>query len=109
MATYPVLPTRSGADPQPINQVEIDRAEDGSGYGRSFFASDKMRFSLEHPWITAAQKTALDAFYSANRLLDFDYESPASGAMHTCIFAKAPAYTFQRPGYWTARVEMEEI
>lgn len=109
MATYPTLPVRHGADPKPINQVEIDRAEDGTGYARSFYSADKMHFSLEHPWLTTAQKAALDAFYSANRLLDFDYESPASGMTHTCIFAKAPAYEYHRPGFWTARVEMEEV
>lgn len=109
MATYPTLPTRAGGDPQPIGGIEIDRAEDGTARGRSFYSSDKAKFSLEHPWLTAAQKTTLDNFYSANRLLAFDYASGMSGATHSCLFSRPPAYIYQRGGYWTAKVEMEVV
>lgn len=109
MATYPTLPTRAGGDPQPIDSIEIDRAGDGSARGRSLYSSDKARFSLEHPWLTAAQKSTLSAFYTANRLIPFNYISGMSGATHSCLFSKPPAYTYQRGGYWTAKVEMEEV
>lgn len=109
MATYPTLPTRSGGDPQPINGIEIDRAEDGTARGRSFYGSDKVRFALEHPWLTAAQKATLAAFYTANRLIPFNYASGSSGATHNCLFAKPPAYIYHAGGYWTAKVAMEEV
>ena len=110
MAAYPTMPTRVGADPEPINQIEIDRAEDGTGYGRSFFSSDKMRFSLEHPGLSATQKAELEAFYSTNRLLDFDYASPSSGDTHTCIFVKKPQFERGQGGlFYTAHVQIEEV
>lgn len=109
MATYPTLPTRAGGDPQPIDSIEIDRAEDGTARGRSFYVCDKARFSLEHPWLTSSQKTTLAAFYSSNRLIAFDYVSGMSGATHSCLFSKPPAYSCQRGGYWTVKVEMEEV
>ncbi len=108
MATYPTLPTRAGGDPQPINGIEIDRAEDGTARGRSFHSSDKVRFSLDHPWLTSTQKAELAAFYTTNRLIEFDYESISSGATHSCLFSKPPAYIYQPGGYWSAKVEMEE-
>ena len=109
MATYPTLPTRAGGDPQPINGIEIDRAEDGTARGRSFHSTDKVRFSLEHPYLTATQKATLAAFYTTNRLLAFDYVSTSSGATHSCLFSRPPAYAYQAGDYWTAKVEMETV
>lgn len=108
MATYPTLPTRRGSDPQPINGIEIDRAEDGAARGRSFHSADRVRFSIEHPWLSSTQKAALAAFYTTNRLLAFDYVSISSGATHSCLFSKPVAYEFHRSGFWSAKVEMEE-
>lgn len=109
MATYPTLPTRAGGDPQPIDSIEIDRAEDGTARGRSFYSSGKVRIPLEHPCLNVAQKATLAAFYSANRLIPFDYVSGMSGgATYSCLFSKPPAYTYECEGVWTAKVEMEE-
>jgi hypothetical protein len=108
MATYPTLPTRAGGDPLPINGLEIDRAEDGTARGRSFHDSDKVRFSLEHPFLTSTQKAMLAAFYTTNRLIEFDYVSISSGSTYGCLFSKPPAYIYQPGDFWTAKVEMEE-
>ncbi|CAH1387015.1 hypothetical protein [Candidatus Nitrotoga sp. M5] len=109
MATYPTLPTRPGGDPKPINGIEIDRAEDGTARGRSYHSSEKSRFVLDHPWLTFAQKDALATFYATNKLIPFDYYSITSAATHSCLFSAPPAYEYHASGYWTAKVEMEEV
>lgn len=109
MATYPTLPTGYGADPAPINAIDIDRAEDGTARARSFYATDKFKISIDHPDLTAAQKAVLDAFYSTNRLLAFDYVSVNSGLTYSCLFTRAPAYTYIVAGHWSARVDVEQV
>lgn len=108
MATYPTLPTSPGSDPEPINKIDIDRAEDGTARGRAY-GSDKHRMQLEHPWLTAAEKATLAAFYSANRLLPFDYVSPCDGVSRAMLFSKPIAYRREVGQYWTAKVEAEEV
>jgi hypothetical protein len=109
VAAYPTLPTSYQSDPRPIKGTAIDRAEDGTARVRSYFASDKVSFSIKHEWLSASQKATLDAFYAANRMLTFDYTSPADSVTRTCVFTAPIAYT-RRPGnYWDATVEMEQV
>lgn len=105
---YPDLPTAYGSDPKPIAMIKIDRAEDGSARGRAV-GGDKMIIPLEHPYLSSADKTTLDAYYAANRLLEFDYVSKADGNTYTCMFAKAPRYEVHPGSRWTATVELEEV
>jgi hypothetical protein len=109
MATYPDLPTARGSDPEPINTLDIDRAEDGTGRGRSYYAADKVKITVEHPLITAAQKTTLAAFYTSNRLVTFTYLSPSDSVSRTMLFAAPPAYVNRPGGRFDATVEMEEV
>lgn len=108
MATYPTLATAYGSDPQPLAQIKVDRAEDGSARGRSL-GNDKTRFKIEHPRLSSSDKATLDAFYSANRLLEITYVSPADGNTYTCLFARAPAWERHPGSFWTATVELEEV
>lgn len=103
---YPDLPTAAGSDPEPLAMTKLDRAEDGSARGRALGA-DKMSFKLEH-YVSAAQKATLDAFYVANRLLEFSYTSDSDGNTYTCLFAARPKYERLSPGLWRATVELEE-
>jgi hypothetical protein len=109
MAAYPTLPTSYQSDPKPIKSLTIDRAEDGTARVRSYFASDKVTFSIKHETLSSSQKATLDAFYAANRLLTFDYTSPADSVTRTCVFASPIAYTRQPGDYWDATVEMEQV
>lgn len=104
---YPDLPTAYGSDPDPIAMIKIDRAEDGGARGRET-GSDKVRFKLEHPRLSSADKATLVAYYAANRLLEFDYVSKVDGATYTCMFARAPRYEVHPGSRWTATVELEE-
>jgi len=108
MATYPTLSTAYGSDPDPLPSIDIDRSEDGTARGRAL-GNDKARFRITHRWLSAADKSTLDAFYSANRLLAFDYVSPADGATYSCIFVGKPKYERHVGDYWTATVQFEQV
>lgn len=110
MAAYPTLPTQRGSDPEPARGgLDIDRAEDGTARGRSWWAADKCQFKLVHPRLTAAERSTLDTFYAANRLVPFDYTSLSDGVTRTCIFAAAPAPKGEAGGRWTMTVELVEV
>lgn len=108
MAAYPTLPTEYGSDPVPATSLVIDRAEDGTGYARSF-GVDKVKFKLTHRRITAADKAVLDAFYAANWLLAFDYTSPSDNVLRSCLFAGQIAWKYEPGDRWTATVMVEQI
>ncbi len=107
MATYPTLPTEFGGDPTPESGLQIDRAEDGTARARAY-GGDRMKITIRHPWLTSAQKSTLDAFYSSNRLIPFDYTSVHDGVTRSCLFASGPKYKREFGDYWTASVEMVE-
>lgn len=109
MATYPVLKTAYKSDPAPLDKIQIDRAEDGTGRGRSFYASSKVAIKPMHPFMTAAERTTLDAFYAVNRLLEFNYACPASGITYVAMFAKPPVYEILPGGWFNGKTEMEQV
>jgi hypothetical protein len=108
MATYPDLMTAYQSDPEPINSISIDRAEDGTARGRAY-GDDKVKIKVVHPRLTSANKSTLVTFYGTNRLLEFTFASKTDGVSYTCIFSKAPRYERHPGSYWTATVEMEQV
>ena len=109
MATYPTLKTSYGSDADPIKSIEIDRSEDGTARGRSTYAADKSTFKITHPSLDSTDKATLDAFYAANRLLEFGYTSPTDSATRSCIFAEPIKYKRLFGNYWDAEVMIEEV
>lgn len=109
MATYPDLPTSRGSDPEPLTKLEIDRAEDGTARARSYRAADKVKINVEHPYLTSAEKSTLDDFYTDNRLLAFDYESPSDGVTRSMLFVSPIQYRAEPGNRYTATVEMEQV
>lgn len=107
MATYPTLPTRSGSDPKPATKIDIDRAEDGTARARSY-GTDKVEIPLNHPMLTAAQKATLAAFYTANRLIEFDYVSLGDGTTYSCLFDGPITWQRDTSGRYTATVKLVE-
>ena len=109
MATYPTLPTSFGSDPDPLNSLDIDRAEDGTGRARSHYVQDKVKIKISHPYLDSAQKLVLDTFYNANRLLTLTYVSPTDGITRTCVFSAPVSYKREYGEHWTATVNMEQV
>jgi hypothetical protein len=108
MATYPTLKTAYGSDPKPFKSIEVDRAEDGTARARSY-GSDKVQINVKHEWLESGDLATLKAFYTANRLLSFDYTSPADGVARVCVFSSPIAYEIQPGNRTTAIVEMDEV
>lgn len=109
MATYPTLSTAYGGDPDPISSISIDRSEDGQGRGRSFYTTDKSKFSIVHERLSSAEVSTLQTFYLTNKFLAFNYTSPADNVLRSCIFAKPISYKREYGNFWTATVTMEEV
>lgn len=108
MADYPSLPTAYGSDPEALNRLDIDRAEDGTARARALYTTDKRRWKIVHPLLTQAQKLSLDDHYAAHRTAVFDYACPVSGQTYAVLYARAPAYERIPGGWTTAKVEIEE-
>lgn len=108
MATYPTLPTAYDSEIKPMAKVVIERAEDGTGRGRAFFASEKAQITIKHTFLTATQKATLDGFYIANRLLQVTY-TDWFGTTHTAIFTGAPVYKMRVGNYCDAAVTLEDV
>jgi hypothetical protein len=83
------------------------RASNGVLKVRRLYSTEKMTFNLVH-WLSDAQKTTLESAYTANRTSNVTLTWPEDGANYTCRFAGAPQYEKQ-PGYWVARVRLEEV
>jgi hypothetical protein len=108
MAAYPTLSTqRSGPGPARSDGQEAVRATNGGLKVRRLYSATKSDFVLDH-WLTSAEKTTLDTFYSTNRDLDVTYTSPEDGAAYTVRFVAPPQY-IRMPGWYQARVRLMEV
>lgn len=95
MANYPTFGQLVGATEDADDDVVIDRATDGTGYGRSFYTAEKRRFAFGHVFQTAADLATFEAFYTANRTIPFTFVFEGrDGASYTCLFEGKPKYTF---------------
>jgi hypothetical protein len=95
VANYPTYPQLlAGTSHEVLDDMSIDRATDGTGYGRSLFAAVKHRFVVRHvlSFTTAA---ALSQFYIDNKRTPFDFTwDGAGGASFTnVLFESAPKLT----------------
>lgn len=110
MAVYPTLRTSPGSDPRPVDNIQIERASDGTARSR-ITSADKMEFpSIKHEGITSAERTTLEDFYAANRLVPFTYNDPSTTppTAYTCLFAARPRYARQAGDYWDVTVSLVE-
>lgn len=95
MATYPVQPALSqplsvNSEEATLDDIQIDRATNGRPKARAMYTAPKKTFTLVHELATAADKSTLDAFYLANRLLAFDMVWPSDGITYSCLFSGPP-------------------
>jgi len=68
----------SGSSHQVLDDISIDRATDGTGYGRALFAAVQHRFVVRHV-LTLADAATLQTFYDDNKLTPFDFAWTGSG------------------------------
>jgi hypothetical protein len=53
-------------------------------------------------------KDALETFYQANKLINFDFTYPG-GSLYTCRFLAAPIAQYQPGGWYKVRVRIAEV
>jgi hypothetical protein len=73
MATYPALPIVVGATEEPVNDYHWNRDQAGAGSSWFYYDADRRRFHVKHSELTLTQKQTLDAFYVANRAVEFQF------------------------------------
>ena len=92
MAAYPtfVCGQSIGSTEDILDDLQVDRASNGTPRIRAIYSATKKQFSIRHAHATSAEKVTLDAFYDTNRLLSFTFVWAGDGATYTCYFAAPP-------------------
>lgn len=108
MSTYPTFGCGQaiGSTEDILDDLQVDRASNGTPRIRAIYSATKRQFSVLHPCATAAEKAALDAFYAANRLISFSFVWAGDGVTYTCYFAAPPKRTPVLGVYWEITCEM---
>jgi len=73
-----------------LDDLQIDRASNGTPKGRAFYTVPKMQFELVHQGMSSAEKATLKAFYAANRTTSFTFVWAGDGAIQHaqgCVFS----------------------
>jgi hypothetical protein len=108
MAAYPSFNVqRSSPGPSRSDGHDVVRATNGVLKMRRLYSATKSDFTIDH-WLTSAEKTTLDSFYTTNRDLDVTYTSPEDSVAYTVRFAAPPQYV-RMPGWYQARVRLVEV
>lgn len=103
---YPFVPSLAGTAEQPVDNLQYDDATDGTLRGRSFWTTEKERFTVAQKGLTDAERVTLKSFYADNRLLDVTllYKS----VTYTCRMLAPPRFV-PSGGLWDSVVEMREV
>ena len=109
MATYPSLKQTYESDRQRLDGIVADEGGDGSLWVRQMYPTDKYAFTVTHV-VTASEKSTLEAFYSANKALQFDFvfRDELTTTYTGCVFIKSPQYKLMSRGTWRATVQIRQ-
>lgn len=108
MATYPAFPQHRSSTARLRDDIEIDRAGNGSVRARAFYTAPKWEFEAIHAALTHAERATLIAFYNTNRLLPVDYASDHTRATHSCVMDGPPEFIALGAGLFRARTKLVE-
>lgn len=105
MAAYPTgLPFSVGSKVQSLNGIDVQEATNGEVRGRSFFATEQKEFTLVHDLIDSSDRSAVKAFFDANKATEFTYVYPIAnggdGSTYTAIFIADPDEEYIGGDYW---------
>jgi hypothetical protein len=107
VAAYPSLAQWTGSKDEWTDDIVLDRAVSGGVKARAFFTAKKRRFTLKHR-LTAADRTTLETFYNANRLLAVTLTWAGDGNNYTCLFEQPPRFEYIGSGLSDAEVSLAE-
>lgn len=110
MDRYPDLPTEKGSTLDPKDGLEIDRTVSGAAHGRVLWTAPKIeKIALKHPWLTDADRIALDAFYAAHRGVAILYASRLTLDVDIVVMMVKPPRYLTDGVRWSAAVELTEV
>jgi len=105
--TFTYNPSQSSEETL-LDDLQVDRASNGSPKVRSFYTAPKKAFSVVHEGMTSAERATLLAFYSANRLSSFSFVWVADGVTYTCLFSAPPKSVITSGLHWTVTTQLIE-
>lgn len=107
MATYPSFGQLVGSTAEWVDDLQIDRAVNGSAKVRAFYTAKKRRFVLKHV-LSKADVGTLQTFYDTNRLAANTLTWSADGVSYTVLFDGAPRVTPHGSVYSDVEVRLVE-
>jgi hypothetical protein len=107
MSDYPQLRVLRSSTTQRDGGQQPQRATNGTLKMRRLFAGEKTDFEIQHA-LSDAERTALEAFYQAERDAAVSLWWPEDQATYSVLFAAPPQY-LRRHGWWEARVRLMQV
>jgi hypothetical protein len=104
---YPTLPTDITSGPEgEADAFVVDRMGDGTHRVRVLH-DDKLRLTILHPLLTAAEVQTLETFYAANRTFSIYYTH--RGTQYECAFIGKPEVRYASPTYFNVTVRLAVV
>jgi hypothetical protein len=107
MAAYPTTGLTVATQTQRLDGLVGVRATNGALKVRKTMSGEKYEWDIEHE-LSLTNKDALETFYQANKLINFDFTYPG-GSLYTCRFLAAPIAQYQPGGWYKVRVRIAEV
>jgi hypothetical protein len=107
MAAFPNLPFDAETAEELLDDIKLDRATNGSARGRALYAAPKLRLTAAFRALTAAQRAAVDAHYSAHRSASFALLW--RGQTYTVAYTTAPKWGRIGGVLWNLNTTFEEV
>jgi ABC-type branched-subunit amino acid transport system substrate-binding protein len=101
------LPVMAESTTERDGGIDPVRASNGLLKVRRLYSAEKSVFNVVH-YLSDAQRTALEAAYQADKLLNFSFTWPGDGVTYTVRYGRAPQYR-KEPGYTVASVLLLEV
>ena len=107
MAAYPSLGQTSQSRESWADDVQIERASNGTARGRALFAGRKLELQIAHV-VERSDVATLLSFYDTNRLLPVDVTWAGDGVTRAMLFAGAPGVQTEGGTLWRVTCRMVE-
>jgi hypothetical protein len=99
VANYPPFGQRVSAQDEALDDLTIDRATVGTGYGRAFYTAEIPHFNFQHI-LSEADAGTLKAFYAANKKIPFAFTFEGDDITYpSMLFEKRPSYSYLGGGW----------
>mgnify|MGYP000872903109 CR=1 FL=1 len=91
-----------------VDDIQKERATNGLLKLRSFFDEPVAEFIVVHT-LTITQKLQLEAFYTNQRMREFNFVWNMDSSTHLCMFTAVPEFSLIGGTFYTATVNLAEV